>query len=118
DAQECGFAEALGVTRFAGSRPLMVGIRPEHVFLDRRGVRGGVILRETLGRDVLLHVEAAGSRLLALIDSQEAEAVGQGGEVGLSAEPANWHYFDGETGLGVDVAEAASQPTAVSGHET
>ncbi len=117
DADDCGFATALGVTRFASSRALVVGVRPEHLLLDPAGVRGTVLLRETLGRDVLLHVEAAGSRVLALVDSQEAAGVGPGDEVGLAAEPANWHFFDAETELRVEYAGVTSAPTAVSGQE-
>jgi ABC-type sugar transport system ATPase subunit len=112
DAPDAGFATALGVSGGAGLRPLFVGIRPEHVALNSRGVRGSVVLRETLGRDVLLHVDAAGSRLLALIDTHVADSVGPGDEVGLSAEAANWHFFDAETGLreeGIAVATVTDQ---------
>jgi ABC-type sugar transport system ATPase subunit len=117
DGPDSGFPAALGITRRSASRPLFVGIRPEHVVLEPRGVRGEVVLRETLGRDVLLHIEAAGSRLLALIDSQEEAAVVPGDEVGLSADPANWHFFDAETGLREEGSGLASQTTIVSGEE-
>jgi inositol-phosphate transport system ATP-binding protein len=115
DAPDSGFAAALGATDLAAARPLFVGIRPEHLLLDCGGVPGTVRLRETLGRDVLLHVEAAGASLLALIDSQEAVAVGPGDDVRLTADHANWHFFDAETGLRVDEADVAARPAAVSG---
>jgi ABC-type sugar transport system ATPase subunit len=115
DTDDSGFPAALGVTGVAAPRPVVVGIRPEHLLLDPRGVPGTVRLRETLGRDVLLHVEAAGSTLLALIDSNEAAAVGPSDHIVLSAEPASWHFFDAETGLRVDDAGVASRATALSG---
>jgi multiple sugar transport system ATP-binding protein len=98
DSPAAGFARELGVLDVVGSRRATVGIRPEHLTLDPAGVRGEVVLRETLGRDVLLHVDASGSRLLALIDTQVAEGIGQGDVVGFGAGPENWHYFDTETG--------------------
>jgi ABC-type sugar transport system ATPase subunit len=116
DASDNGFARALGVVP-AGSRQVIVGIRPEHVLLDPRGVRGMVVLRETLGRDVLLHVDAAGSRVLALIDSQEAAEIVQGSQIGLAAEPANWHFFDAESERRLESDDLAASPAAARAQE-
>jgi ABC-type sugar transport system ATPase subunit len=110
-SEGAAFAQAMGALRVLGSRKATVGIRPEHLTLEPDGIRGEVVLRETLGRDVLLHVEAAGSRLLALVDAQHAEDIRQGGGVGLGADPANWHYFDAETGGRFEPAPA---PQAVT----
>jgi ABC-type sugar transport system ATPase subunit len=98
DSAAAGFAKAMGALRVLGSRNATVGIRPEHLALDPNGVLGEVVLRETLGRDLLLHVESSGSRLLALVDTQDAEGIKQGDRVGFAADADNWHYFDTETG--------------------
>jgi inositol-phosphate transport system ATP-binding protein len=97
-APDAGFAVELGVRRALGSRTATVGIRPEHLMLDANGVGGEIVLRETLGRDVLLHVDSSGSRVLALIDAHLAEGIRQGDRIGLTAAAENWHYFDTDTG--------------------
>ncbi len=113
DAGDSGFPKAIGAMQVPGSRPAFVGIRPEHLMLDPGGVPGKVVLRETLGRDILLHVEAAGSRVLALVDSQEAAGIGQGDSVGLAAEAENWHFFDA-AGLRIEEtpSNVSSKPSA------
>jgi multiple sugar transport system ATP-binding protein len=98
DAGDAGFPDALGMTRAVGSRSALVGVRPEHVTLDEAGMSATVVLRETLGRDILLHLDAAGSRVLALVDSHAVTGVGPGSTVGITAEPGRWHAFDADTG--------------------
>jgi len=109
---DAGFAVEMGVRRVLGSRTATAGIRPEHLALDANGVGGEVVLRETLGRDVLLHVESAGSRVLALIDAQLAEGIRQGERIGLIAAAENWHYFDTETGERFEPANAGLTSSA------
>ena len=72
-----------------------------------------VSLRETLGRDILLHVESNGSRLLALVDSQQGEGIRQGDRVGLSADAEDWHYFDVETGVRLEIAPSMNSRSNV-----
>jgi ABC-type sugar transport system ATPase subunit len=103
DAHDAGFAQALGVDQLVGSRATVGGIRPEHISIDPHGVPGTVILCETLGRDVLLHVDAAGSRVLALVQSGDALHTSPGDRVGLNASSDKWHFFDAETGLRLQV---------------
>jgi ABC-type sugar transport system ATPase subunit len=105
DAADAGFARAAGALEGFGSQRVVVGIRPEHITLDPNGVPARILLRETLGRDVLLHVEAHGSHFLALIDSQHADGVGQTGDrVGLMTASENWHFFDPETNRRLETA--------------
>ncbi len=98
DSAAAGFAHEMGALGVLGSRGATVGVRPEHLTVDPDGVRGEVLLRETLGRDVLLHIQSSGSRVLALIDTQRAEGIKQGDVVGFAADPGTWHYFDTDTG--------------------
>ena len=53
---------------------------------------------------VLLHVDAAGSRVLALVDSQETGSIGPGDPVALTADPGTWHAFDAESGARLEAA--------------
>jgi ABC-type sugar transport system ATPase subunit len=103
DAADAGFAKASGVLDGLGSQIVVVGIRPEHVALDPRGVQAEVVLRETLGRDILLHLEAGESRLLALVDSGDGEEIKQGDTVGLATADEDWHFFDPETKLRLEI---------------
>lgn len=102
DAAEAGFPHAIGLE----ARSVVAGIRPEHVVLDRNGVPGVVVLRETLGRDTLLHIDAGGSRVLALVDATEAHGLAPGDGVAITAETAHWHFFDPENGRRVDTVTA------------
>ena len=110
---DAGFARAMGALQVLGTRSATVGIRPEHLALDPGGVLGRVALRETLGRDILFHVESNGSRFLALADSQVAEGIRQGDSVGFVADAENWHYFDTETGVRLEVASSAGSQSSV-----
>ena len=103
-AADAGFARAIGALEGLGSRGATVGIRPEHLTVDPSGISGEVVLRETLGRYILLHVESNESRFLALVDSQVAEGIRQGDRVGFVADAENWHYFDSETGVRLELA--------------
>jgi ABC-type sugar transport system ATPase subunit len=116
DATDAGFARAMGALQLLGSRTATVGVRPEHLVLDPNGVVGEVGLRETLGRDILLHVESSGSRFLALIDTQEAEGIGPGDRVGFTADAENWHYFDTSTGVRFEPAPSLRSASNVDRH--
>ncbi|TML67443.1 MAG: ABC transporter ATP-binding protein [Actinobacteria bacterium] len=113
DSAAAGFAREMGALEVLGSRGAMVGVRPEHLTVDPDGVRGKVLLRETLGRDVLLHVQSSGSRVLALIDTQRAEGIKQGDVVGFAADPDTWHYFDTDTGRRFEPVPSSRQGSTI-----
>jgi ABC-type sugar transport system ATPase subunit len=104
DAAEAGFPRAAGLEQGLDGRKVVAGIRPEHVVLDRTGVPGVVVLRETLGRDTLLHIDAGGSRVLALVDASDAHGLSPGDSVAIAAGKAHWHFFDPEDGRRVAAA--------------
>jgi len=113
DSAAAGFAREMGALEVLGSRGAMVGVRPEHLTVDPDGVRGKVLLRETLGRDVLLHVQSSGSRVLALIDTQRAEGIKQGDVGGFAADPDTWHYFDTDTGRRFEPVPSSRQGSTI-----
>jgi ABC-type sugar transport system ATPase subunit len=104
DGDDFGFARSVGVDRLGGPQPTLVGIRPEHVTLTHGGTPGIVVLRETLGRDVILHVDAAGSRVLVLVDAADAVGVDQGAPVTLGLDLEHVHLFDADSGARIEVA--------------
>jgi multiple sugar transport system ATP-binding protein len=111
-AEGSGFPQAAGIADVHGARSLVAGVRPEHVVLDDDGVRAVIVLRETLGRDVLLHIDAAGSRVLALVDSNHARGLSEGDSVSITAHKSHWHFFDAQSGA--RLAGAQSNVTTAS----
>src|SRR5256712_834883 len=91
------------------ARGVVVGVRPEDVRLDPRGVPGTVALVETLGRDILLHADVAGSSVRALVTPAEASRLRTGAAVAVSVHPQRWHFFDADSGDRVEpLAPAAT----------
>jgi ABC-type sugar transport system ATPase subunit len=113
DAADNGFAKATGALDGVGPEALTVGVRPEHIALDPNGIQADVLLRETLGRDLLLHVEACGSRFLVLVDSQHADWVRDANRVGLATAAENWHFFDAKTQLRLETAPTLAPQSSV-----
>jgi multiple sugar transport system ATP-binding protein len=103
--------EISSVLDHGGSRDLIIGVRPED--LVPRGSLGGspgiafegrVVLTETLGHDVLTHV-----------DLGEDEIVVRGGglsdgRVALEAPASALHFFEGKDGSRVDILSGAAGP--------
>src|SRR2546428_113237 len=80
------------------ARGVVVGVRPEDVRLDPRGVPGTVALVETLGRDILLHADVAGSSVRALVTPAEASRLRTGAAVAVRGNPQRWPFFHPGTG--------------------
>ena len=97
------------------ARGVVVGVRPEDVRLDPRGVPGTVALVETLGRDILLHADVAGSSVRALVTPAEASRLRTGAAVAVSVHPQRWHFFDADSGDRVEPLAAAGTDRA-GGH--
>jgi ABC-type sugar transport system ATPase subunit len=82
---------------------IVVGVRPEHVRLRDSGVEGRVRLRETLGRDTLLHVRVGGTELRVLAESGGlSDGVAEGNLVHLDVDGPDWHFFKAASGLRVE----------------
>jgi multiple sugar transport system ATP-binding protein len=110
-----------------GGRRVAVGIRPEHLRLERDGLRASVTHVEDLGAELIVHAEvdaapvraddapdAASSgepgraRLVARLEAETPIRVGD--EVGLGWEPKRLHLFDlvGGESIGAGSHESAS----------
>jgi multiple sugar transport system ATP-binding protein len=110
-----------------GGRRVAVGIRPEHLRLERDGLRALVTHVEDLGAELIVHAEvdaapvraddaadAASSgepgraRLVARLEAETPIRVGD--EVGLGWEPKRLHLFDlvGGESIGAGSHESAS----------
>jgi lactose/L-arabinose transport system ATP-binding protein len=79
-------------------RKVTLGLRPEHLSLDRAGTGLRVDLTEALGGVSYAHLTApTGERII--VEERGDDRVAEGAEVGLVFDPARALLFDGETGL-------------------
>ena len=82
---------------------VVLGVRPEGVSLERRAgehaapLSGRVELREVLGAEVLLHLEAEAGRLTVKSDARAP--VREGDAVTVWLDPAALHVFDADSEL-------------------
>jgi multiple sugar transport system ATP-binding protein len=83
------------------ARDLLVGVRPEHLSLERNGHRDGLVLSgavelaETTGADTFLHVTTDGGRIVARTSGPTPRL---GERVHVRADLTNAHLFDRSTG--------------------
>jgi multiple sugar transport system ATP-binding protein len=93
---------------------LIAGFRPEHLEIgeggpDAGGFRARADVVEYLGNEELLHVNAAGQDIVAIVDS--SHRVRPGDIVSLMLPLSKLHVFDAETG---DAITAIATPAAVA----
>jgi ABC-type sugar transport system ATPase subunit len=69
-----------------------VGVRPEHVRLGEGEVHGKVVVVEPAGSEGLVHIDAAGARLVARVRPEELPEVGR--RVQLAVRQSDVHRFD------------------------
>ncbi|MGH3005125.1 MAG: ABC transporter ATP-binding protein [Gaiellaceae bacterium] len=87
----------LRVPGVPAGRALEIGVRPEHVRLDREGVAAQVVLVEPVGSEAYLRLRlAGGEELAARVDAAERPAPGD--EVRVAVRREDVHVFDAETG--------------------
>jgi hypothetical protein len=80
------------------------------------GLFGSVRLLENLGRDVLVHIDVAGSNVRALVDPASVDGLGPGASVRVSVPPASWHFFNSETAARIEPPTPAA-PYGVMAHQ-
>jgi multiple sugar transport system ATP-binding protein len=105
------FKESVGVT---AGRKLVAGFRPEHIEIGEAPAnaatfRANADVVEYLGNEELLHVNAAGRDIVAIVDS--AHRVKPGDVLDLHVTLDKLHLFDAESGASLtsrEVAAAAS----------
>jgi ABC-type sugar transport system ATPase subunit len=81
---------------FPGPTASEVGIRPQHMrraAAGEAGLKTTVTLIEALGSETVVHAEAGGHRVLAVLPGQQQLAAGD--EISLAYDPKDLHPFDG-----------------------
>lgn len=99
-------APGVAIPIAAGSRArpghrVVLGVRPNDLAVAAGGhIHGEVILSETTGADVQLHVMIDGRDTVAVVPRSEKRAAGT--LVGLTVAPENVHLFDAESEKRID----------------
>ncbi len=95
--------------RTAAAGAMLLGVRPDDLRIAEAGqgvlVTGTVTVREPLGHETLIYVQADGQEIVAKADGRRPPAVGA--RVALAADPETLHLFDAGTGRAVEAAPAA-----------
>lgn len=94
-------AQKLVNANVTDGKPVVMGIRPEHIALAKRqdaDMRGTIAVYEMLGSEAILYVNsAAGERVIAKIDGETLLQAGD--SVALSYDMEKVHIFDKESGM-------------------
>ncbi|QKW05012.1 ABC transporter ATP-binding protein [Streptomyces sp. NA04227] len=113
-----GFHLPLGIDADVPSRPVTLGVRPEHLTLTAprdATIRGRVHSVENLGSEEVAHVHVGEARLC--LRGQRPLGLRAGDPVPLTAQPQHLHLFDATSGrrLAWETTHAtASAPAATS----
>jgi multiple sugar transport system ATP-binding protein len=82
-----------------GGRPLVYGIRPEHIRAQAGGIKGLVEIVEGTGSEIFARLDCAGNTISCLF--RERLNIRFGDTIGISIDPSNVHLFDRSTGMRV-----------------
>jgi multiple sugar transport system ATP-binding protein len=95
------FEKPSALAKKALGRPLVLGIRPEHVVLDSGGacINAEVILHEATGAETHVALRLAGDRILAV--ARERMTISSGQRMRVRFPPEQIHLFDRGTGARV-----------------
>ncbi|MGI9354849.1 MAG: ABC transporter ATP-binding protein [Rhizobiaceae bacterium] len=83
--------------------PLIMGVRPEHLALDKNGLKATVSVVEPTGSETLVFMRHGEEELVAVFRERHDFSPGQ--EIGLSPDADRVHLFDPRTGGKVVVDE-------------
>ncbi len=83
---------------------IVVGVRPEHTFLDEDGITAKIDVREMMGSEVYLHVDVQGTDAVlklpvTLENERKIKECSACGAAGFGFEGEYIHIFDKETSL-------------------
>ncbi len=92
-APHMNFLPATFFPDFSGS---VIGIRPQHLHRASAGIHAQVTLVEALGSETVVHAEAQGQKLIAVLQGQQQLKPAE--PITLGYDPANLHAFD-ENGI-------------------
>jgi multiple sugar transport system ATP-binding protein len=79
------------------SHPLILGIRPEHIGISKKGIPAVVTVVEPLGSETQVFAKVGGQKIVVL--AKERISVAAGETMHISPDMAMMHLFDAETGL-------------------
>ena len=82
-----------------GGRPLVYGIRPEHIRADVAGIKGLVEIVEGTGSEIFAKLDCAGNTISCLF--RERLNIRFGDTIGIAIDPKDVHLFDKTTGMRV-----------------
>jgi len=96
DVPALGGSITIGMAPAYAGKPVDVGLRPEHLAIDRAGDGLRVDMTESLGGVSYAYLEApTGERIV--VEERGDERVKEGDTVGLTFETKRVYVFDGET---------------------
>ena len=86
---------------------IVLGVRPEHIELNKDGITGKVEVSEMMGSSVHLHVGALNRDVVLVVSTMnmtgaEVAALGNGNTVGFSFAGHVCHVFNKETGINLE----------------
>ena len=84
-----------------------LGVRPEHMSLDKAGVPAKVDVSEMMGSTVHLHVTSMGKDVVLVVSTldmseEEVNGLSNGTEVGFTFPGSVCHLFSNETGINLE----------------
>ena len=79
-----------------GGRPLVYGIRPEHIRAASGGIEGRTEVVEGTGSEIFAKLNCGGETISCLF--RERLDIRFGDTVGISIDPNSVHFFDKATG--------------------
>ncbi|MFN3460403.1 MAG: ABC transporter ATP-binding protein [Oceanibaculum sp.] len=80
----------------AQGRPVVYGIRPEHLVLDDEGAEATVTVVEPTGSEIQVVADMGGTEIIVVF--RERHAFRPGERIRVSPQPGTVHLFDAETG--------------------
>lgn len=89
-----------GAVAAAGTRAIVIGVRPEHLVLDQGGaIPATITVIESLGHERHIICRLADGQMVIVRQQADQPAPVAGTSVRLGADPAHLHLFDAETEL-------------------
>ncbi len=86
-------------------QPVTLGIRPEHLTLSDKGMKGSVLVIEPTGSEIHVVVRMSGKDLIAIFRTRHPFRPGDA--ISLAPQGDNVHVFDRETGQSLTPKETA-----------
>ena len=89
------------------SQSITLGVRPEHISLDKAGIDAKVDVHELMGSSIHLHVNALGQDVVMVISTmdmadEEVSSLSMGAAVKFSFNGNCCHVFSKETGINLE----------------